>query len=616
MPQPRRAIASGGRHRRKGKKTMKTWQESARRLVDVAMGRAPADLVIRDVRWVNVHSGEIIPGTSIAIADGRFAYVGPDAGPCIGAGTELVEGGGRYAVPGLCDAHMHVESGMVTVTEFARAVIPHGTTSMFIDPHEIANVLGMAGVRLMHDEAAGLPVNVFVQMPSCVPSASGLENAGAAITPDDVREAMSWPNIIGLGEMMNFPGVVAGDAAMLAEIGHTQAAGKTVGGHYASPDLGRAFHAYAAGGPADDHEGTRREDAAARVRQGMRAMLRLGSAWHDVAEQVKAITEDGLDPRHFLLCTDDSHSGTLVHDGHMNRVVRHAIAQGLKPVTAIQMATLNTAQHFGLERELGSITPGRRADLILTSDLVTLPVEAVYGRGVLLAEGGRLVATIAAHDYPAAARDTVHLGRRLAAADFDIAAPAGANAVTARVIGVIENQAPTRALTARLPVADGIVGMDRAADVCQIALVERHRATGRVVNAFVSGFGYDRPCAMASTVAHDSHHMIVVGTDKRDMALAANRLGEVGGGVVLFSEGRELALVRLPIAGLMSDRRAEVVAEEANALVRAMEACGCRLNNAYMQHSLLALVVIPELRISDIGLVDVTTFAPVELLVD
>ncbi|TPK60090.1 adenine deaminase [Mesorhizobium sp. B2-4-19] len=594
---------------------IKSWFECAPRLVDVAMGRTPADMVIHNVRWVNVHSGEIIPRTDIAIAAGRFAFVGPNADHAVGPATRLIDGEGRYALPGLCDAHMHVESGMVTVTEFARAVIPHGTTSMFIDPHEIANVLGMPGVKLMHDEAAGLPINVFVQMPSCVPSAPGLENAGASLGPADVREAMAWPNIVGLGEMMNFPGVVAGNGDMLAEIGATQAAGKTVGGHYASKDLGLPFHAYVAAGPSDDHEGTSLADCLARVRQGMRAMLRLGSAWYDVAAQIKAVTELGLDSRNFVLCTDDSHSGTLVNDGHMNRVVRHAIAQGLKPITAIQMATLNTAQHFNMERELGSITPGRRADLVLTSDLTELPVETVIARGRVMSSNGKLIADITPYDYPASARNTVRLGRKLSAADFDIVAPEGANQVTARVIGVLENQAPTRALQASLGVSKGIVQMDRAGDVCQIALVERHRGTGKVVNAFVSGFGYDKPCAIASTVAHDSHHMTVVGTDKGDMALAANRLGEVGGGVVLFSEGHELALVRLPIAGLMSDQRAEIVAEKANGLIAAMLACGCDLNNAYMQHSLLALVVIPELRISDIGLIDVLKFQATEVLV-
>ena len=591
------------------------WHAVAGRLIDVAMGRAPADTVIHNGRWVNVHSGEIIPGTDVAIAAGRFAYVGLDAAHTIGPATKIIDAAGRYLVPGLCDAHMHVESGMVTVTEFARAVIPHGTTTMFIDPHEIANVLGLTGVKLMHDEAASLPVNVFVQVPSCVPSAPGLETPGATLGPAEVAEAMGWPGIIGLGEVMNFPGVVAGDAKMLAEMAATSAAGKTIGGHYASPELGRAFHAYAAGGPADDHEGTRAEDAIARVRQGMRAMLRLGSAWYDVAAQVKAITESGLESRNFILCTDDSHSGTLVRDGHMNRVVRHAIAQGLKPMTAIQMATLNTAQHFGLERELGSITPGRRADIVLTSDLISLPVDMVIARGNVLAEHGKLTVDIAPHAYPAFARQTMHMGRHIAAADFDIAAPHGANSVTARVIGVIENQAPTRALERTLPVHEGTVMMDRAGDVCQIALVERHQGTGGVVNAFVSGFGYTADCAVASTVAHDSHHMIVVGTNKADMAQAANRLGEVGGGIVVISGGRELALVPLPIAGLMSDQRAEVVAGQADQLIAAMHSCGCQLNNAVMQHSLLALVVIPELRISDNGLIDVTKFARTDLFV-
>ena len=592
---------------------MKTWAETGTLLVDVAMGRKPADMVIRKGRWVNVHSGEIIADTDIAIAGGRFAYVGPDASHCIATETTVIEASGRYLVPGLCDGHMHVESGMVTVTEFARAVIPHGTTTMFIDPHEIANVLGMAGIKLMHDEAMGLPVNVYVQMPSCVPSAPGFENSGASLGPADVEEAMAWPNIIGLGEMMNFPGVFNNDPNMLGEIAATQRAGKTVGGHYASRDLGRPFHAYTAAGPADDHEGTSTEDAIARVRQGMRAMLRLGSAWHDVAAQIKAVTEHGIDPRNFILCTDDSHSGTLVKEGHMNRVLRHAISCGLAPVTAIQMATLNTAQHFGLERELGSITPGRRADVLITSDLVMLPVEMVIARGVVLAQHGVMTAPLPEFHYPASARGTVKTARRLSAADFDIPAPEGKNTVRARVIGVVENQAPTKALERVLAVEDGMAAMDRAQDVCQIAVVERHRGTGTIASGFVSGFNYTADCAVASTVAHDCHHMIVVGTTKSAMALAANRLAEVGGGIVVIKEGREIALVELPIAGLMSDERAEIVAAKAQGMVEAMAACGCKLNNAYMQHSLLALVVIPELRISDTGLVDVTRFEKVSL---
>ena len=587
----------------------------AARLIAVAAGRAPADLVIRGARLANVQTREWLDW-EVAVADGRFAYVGPDAGHCIGAGTEVVDAGGLCLIPGLCDGHMHIESGMLTPAEFAAAVIPHGTTTMFVDPHEIANVLGLEGVRLMHDEARMQPVNIWVQMPSCAPSAPGLETTGHPISPEDVAEAMRWPGIIGLGEMMNFPGVVAGDAQMLAEMAATAAAGKVIGGHYAAPDLGPAFHAYAAGGPADDHEGTREADAVARMRQGMRAMLRLGSAWYDVEAQITAVTEKGLDPRNMILCTDDCHSGTLVRDGHMNRVLRHAIACGAEPLVALQMATVNTAAHFGLEREIGSIAPGRRADMILTPDLAALEVRKVWARGRLVAEGGRLLARCPHLDWPAAVRETVRLGRPLAPLDFRVPAPAGVARVTARVIGVVENQAPTRALTARMAVTDGAVLPDPDRDIALISLVERHRGTGGVVTGFVSGFGWRGRMALASTVAHDSHHMIVVGTCAEMMAAAANRLGEVGGGVTLWAEGGERALVALPVAGLMSDRPAAEVAAAAEALGDAMRAAGCSLNNAFMQHSLLALVVIPELRISDLGLVDVTRFELTDLFVE
>ena len=589
-----------------------SWPDVAPDLVNVAAGRSPADTVIRGGVWVNVHTREALPGHDIAIRHGRIACVIPDANAQIGPETEVIEADGRYMIPGLCDGHMHIESGMLTPAEFAAAVIPHGTTTMFTDPHEIANVLGLEGVRLMHDEALMQPVNIWTQMPSCAPSAPGMETTGFEISAEDVADAMHWPGIIGLGEMMNFPGMAAADPQMLAEVAATQRAGKTVGGHYASPDLGSDFAAYVAGGPADDHEGTCEADAVARMRQGMRSMIRLGSAWYDVETQITAITEKGLDPRNMILCTDDCHSGTLVNDGHMNRVVRHAIDCGCDPLVALQMATINTATHFGLEREVGSLTPGRRADVILTSDLKTLPIEQVIARGKTVSVNGKLTADCPHLDWPAHARQTVHMGTDKTAADFEIAAPEGANSVTANVIGVVENAAPTKALKRDMPVNDGKV--ESHGDTCQIALVERHRATGGVTNALVSGFGYEGRMAMASTVAHDSHHMNVVGTDRDQMALAANRLAEVGGGVTLFKDGAELALVELPIAGLMSDSPAAEVAAKAQQLGAAMEACGCTLNNAYMQHSLLALVVIPELRISDLGLVDVRTFEFIPVL--
>jgi adenine deaminase len=469
----------------------------------------------------------------------------------------------------------------------------------------------------MLDEAAQQPINVWVQMPSCVPSAPGLETPGASLGPDEVREAMTWPGVIGLGEVMNFPGVFLSDEKMHAEMAETHRAHKVIGGHYASPDLGRPFHGYAAGGPDDDHEGTRLEDAMARVRQGMRAMLRLGSAWYDVAPQIKAITEHGLDPRHFLLVTDDSHSGTLVNDGHMDRVLRHAIAQGLPPITAVQMMTLNTAEHFGVSADVGQIAPGRYADIVLASDLPSFQAEVVIAAGEVIAEAGAWTIDLPPYRYPDDVKQSVHLGRELAAADFHV--PLGSHhlnsdTVTAHVIGVIENHAPTRHLTLGLPVREGVVLGDPARDVCKVALVERHRGTGGVQVGFVSGFGFNRPCAVASTVAHDSHHMLVVGTDDAHMALAANELARRGGGMLVARDGAVQAAVEMPIAGLMSEKRSEVVAREAEAVLAEYRACGCRLNNANMQLSFLALVVIPELRISDLGLVDVTQFKLIDVL--
>ncbi len=585
------------------------YSQITRTLVDVAMGRQPAEMVIRNGRWVNVQSGEILPNTDIAIKSQRFAFVGHDAAHTIGDSTEVIQADDHYLVPGLLDAHMHIESGMLTVTEFVRAIIPHGSTGIFVDPHEIANVFGLKGVRLMVEEAARQPIHVWVQMPSCVPSAPGLETPGASIGPEEVAEAMGWEGIIGLGEMMNFPGVLIGDEKMHAEIATTRQAGKVIGGHYASPDLGLSFHGYVAGGAEDDHEGTRLEDALARVRQGMKAMLRHGSAWHDVDTQIRAVTEMGLDPRRFILCTDDSHSETLVNEGHVNRAVRRAISKGVKPVTAIQMATINTAEHFGVSRDVGMIAPGRFADVLLMSDLPDVRADLVIAKGQVIARNGRVSIDLPDYLYPDWATQSVHLAHPLTTQDFRLTVPGSpGDKVTANVIGVIENQAPTRHLQLEVPVISGEVRVDRERDLAKVALIERHRGTGRLQVGLVQGFGFSVPCAIGSTVAHDSHQMIVVGTDESDMALAANELARVGGGQVLVINGRVIAMVELSIAGLMSNERAEIVASKAAELLKGFRACGCTLNNPNMQLSLLALVVIPELRISDLGLVDVNRF--------
>jgi adenine deaminase len=590
------------------------WLKDSRKLVDVAVGRKPADVIIRDGAWVCVQSGEIVAHTDVAITGHRIAYVGDDARHTVGPGTIVIEAEGRSIVPGLLDGHMHVESGMLTVTEFVRAVIPHGTTGMFVDPHEIANVLGLRGVRLMVDEAARQPIHVFVQVPSCVPSAPGLETPGAVIGPAEVEEALTWPGIIGLGEMMNFPGVCAGNDKVHAEMAATRQAEKVIGGHYASLDLGLPFHGYAAGGAQDDHEGTRMEDAVARIRQGMRVMLRYGSAWHDVAAQLPAITGLGLDPRHFILCTDDSHSETLVEEGHMDRVLRHAIGAGLDPVAAVQMATLNTAEHFGVSRDMGQIAPGRYADILLVRDLREFRPEVVIARGRLAAEDGKLLLDLPSVPYPEWAMHSIHLRQPATARSFRLEARMGGAEATAHVIGVIENQAPTRHLTLKVQVRGGEVPADVRQDIAKVAILDRHHASGTVQVGLVQGFGFRGRCAVATTVAHDCHQMIVAGTDDEMMAQAANELAACEGGQVVVKDGAVIGKVSLPIAGLMSNLAAPGVARAAASVLAGFKECGCTLNNPNMQLSLLGLVVIPELRLSDMGLIDVNQFTIIRVL--
>lgn len=590
-------------------------KKDSKKLVDVAMGRVPAALVVKNAKWVCVQTGEMIDNTSVAISDHRIAFVGENADHCIGKNTQVIDAQHKYLVPGLIDAHMHIESGMLTVTEFVRAVLPKGTTTMMVDPHEIANVFGLKGVRLMVDEALKQPNHVFVQVPSCVPSAPGFETPGASISPDDVAEAIQWDGIIGLGEMMNFPAVANNDEKLHAEMEITRLAGKVIGGHYASPDLGLPFSGYVAGGAQDDHEGTRTIDAITRARQGMKVMMRYGSAWHDVEEQIKAITEHGLESRNFILCTDDSHSATLVDDGHMDRVLRHTIGLSVEPMLAIQMMTINPATYFGLESEIGQIAPGRYADMLIVSDLERFQPELVIAKGSVVAQNGKNLIDFPEIVYPDWAIHSVNIETPVSPDVFCIKTSKEGTA-RVNVIGVIENQAPTQHLEMVLPVRNGRLTLDPNLDIAKLAVVERHAGSGSVSNGFVAGFGIKGKCAIATTVAHDSHHLIVAGTDDKLMAAAVNRLAEIGGGQVVIKDGEIIGEVPLPIAGLMSNQNAEIVSKKASSVLRGFQECGCKLNNPNMQLSLLALVVIPEVRLSDRGLVDVTNFQFIPVIIE
>ena len=579
--------------------------EMTRELAATARGDLPATLVVRGGTLVSVTSGEILPNTSVAVQGSRIAYVGPDASHTIGDETRIIEAEGRYVAPGFLDGHCHIESTQMTVTQFARAVLPLGTTGGFFDAHEITNVLGLEGLRLMVEEARTTPLAAYMQVASCVPSTStALETPGAVIGPEEVAEALSWgEDVIALGEVMNFPGVVFGDEKMHGEISAALRAGKIADGHFAWPPDDWRLAAYAASGITGCHEGTTPEDTVWRLRQGMYAKLRRGSAWHDVEATIKAHTEMGLDPRHIVLVTDDRSPESLVEEGHVNFVVRHAIQQGVRPITAFQMATLNPAERFGVWRDVGSVTPARYADIILLDgNLADVKVSLTIAAGEVVAEAGSMVAELPAFEYPDHALNTVRLRGDLSEETFDVRAPSRNGLVRARTIRVVENHVETKEEWAELPVEDGLVRLDPAQDVAKICVIERHGNTGEHLTGFVVGLDFDRPAALATTVAHDSHNLMVMGNSEAMMARAARAVAEEGGGVAVATE-EELTLLPLPVAGLMSPEPYEEVAQKSKAIGEALARAGCRLNYAFMTLSLLALVVLPELHVSDKGLV-------------
>ncbi|OXL82691.1 adenosine deaminase [Paenibacillus sp. SSG-1] len=590
-----------------------TWKrlpmaDCVRDLVATARGDRKASLVILNVRLVNVLSGEIVPEMSIAVQGPRIAYVGKDVSHTIGEGTVVIDAGGKYAAPGLLDGHCHIESTQLTATEFARAVLPLGTTGGFFDAHEISNVLGLPGLRFMLEEARTTPLAAYMQVASCVPSTHpGLETTGAYIGPEEVAEALSWgPDMIGLGEVMNFPGVVYGDDKMIGEIEATLRAGKYADGHFTWSSGDWRLPVYAASGIDGDHECVSAEDVIERVRLGMYAKMRQGSAWHDVAATIKAHTEGGLDTRRMILVTDDRSSESLMNEGHMNFVVRHAIAQGVKPVTAFQMATINTAERFGVARDIGAIAPGLCADIILLDgNLADVNVTMTIAAGQVVAEEGRMTAEWEPYAIPAEAYGTVKLGRPIEEQDLVIAAPQTGGTVEVRAIGVVENHVETKETWVNVPVEDSALRVTPESGLCKMAVFERHGQGGGHALGIVAGIGFEEPAAIAMTVAHDSHNVTVIGNDDRLMAQAGKRVAEMQGGVVMLTRTGRTEFP-LPVGGLMSDQPFETVASQSEAISQALIQSGCLLNNAFMTLSLLALVVIPELRLSDKGLVRIS----------
>lgn len=588
--------------------------EVTRTLAKVAMGAEKADLVIRNARLVNVCTCEIQEGMDVAIVEGRIALVG-DAGHCIGERTKVIDATGQYIAPGFMDAHIHVESAMVSVGEYARAVVPHGTTGIFMDPHEICNVCGPDGVKAMIEDARRAPLKAMSNVPSCVPAVAGFEDTGSHIGPEEVREMMTWDGIMGLGEMMSFPNVLSAEPNIHGELAETLRADQVITGHYSVPDTGAGLNAYIASGIRCCHESTRAEDVLEKMRHGMYALMRYGSAWHDMPVIIRAILDNHIDDRFACLISDDTHPDTLIGEGHLDHIVRCAIREGLDPIKAIQYVTINPATCFRMDHEMGSITPGKCADIVFFSDLTDIRITRTIIDGDVVAENGRMTVEIGHSNFPAAVYDTMHIGHPITADSFRIAAPAGRERVRTRVIEIIPNRVGNYERIVELRAREGFLEADPEQDVMKMVVFERHHETGTKGCGFLKGFGFKKG-AMAQTVAHDAHNLLVAGTNDEDMALAANTLIECGGGLCAVADGRVLALVPLPIAGLMNDLPVEQMADLVSRLSEAWKEMGCVINAPYMTMALIPLACLPELRLTNRGLVDCRTFQFVDLFAD
>lgn len=589
------------------------WEVTAT-LAAVAQGQIPAETVIRNAHLVNVCTREIEKHIDVAITQGRIALVG-DAAHCIGEGTRVIDAEEAYIAPGFMDGHIHVESSMLSVGEYARAVIPHGTTGIYMDPHEICNILGLRGVSLMIEESLRVPLKTMVTVPSCVPAVPGFEDTGAAIGPEDIRKMMTWERVVGLGEMMNFPGVLSGSRHTHDELAETLKADKTITGHYSVPETGAGLNAYIASGIRCCHESTREEDALAKMRRGMYAMMREGSAWHDLHEVSRAITSHEVDSRFAVLVSDDTHPHTLLEQGHLDHILRRAVQEGIDPVTAIQMVTINCAQCFQMDNDLGSIAPGKCADIVFLRDLESMRVTRVMIDGDVVAENGKYLAEISPFSYPDWALNTMKVGETITKDSFRISAPQGAGKASVRVIEIIPARVGDYERIIEMPVTGGEICSDIISDVLKTFVFERHNKTGTKGFGFIKGFGL-KCGAMAQTVAHDAHNLLVTGTNDEDMALAANTLIRCGGGMCAVCGGKVLGLVPLPIAGLMSEKSAAEMAEFVAKLEEAWKEIGCEIISPFMTMALVPLACLPELRLTNRGLVDCRTFEFTGLFVE
>lgn len=550
--------------------------------LEVARGEAPAELLFQNAQLVNVFSGEIYR-EGVAVDDGRVVGLGEyDA-------REVIDLKGAFLAPSLIDGHFHVESTMVTVPEFARAVVPHGTGAMVIDPHEFANVLGKEGIQYVLDSSKGLPIDFFIMLPSCIP-ATHLETSGARLQASDLAEMINDERIAGVAELMNYPGVFLGMENELAKI--RAGKGKLIDGH--APGLrGKNLNAYALAGVRSDHESTELEEAREKLRLGVHLLVREGSTERNLEHIISLVRPENSANCSFA--TDDKLPGDLLSEGHIDHSIRKAIKLGVAPIAAIQMGTINTARHYRL-RNHGAIAPRYWADFIVLDDLEKFVVRQVYKKGKLVAENGEYHGAIGA----AATQPRKTMNVRF---DADKIIVENNNAKTIKVIEIVPDQIVTNAISLKPRIENGRIISDPSRDILKLVVVERHRATGNVGVGFVRGFNLQRG-ALGSTVAHDAHNIVVVGVDDSDIVATVAALQKMGGGQIAVENGKEIASLPLPIAGLVSDRPLAEVVEKIAALKKAAAQLGCKLPAPFMSLSFLSLSPIPALKLTDQGLVD------------
>ncbi len=567
---------------------MEPFEESLKRRIEVARGVRPADLVLKNGRVVNVFDGTA-ERADVAVQDGLVAGIGPGY-----QGRAELDVDGLWVAPGLMDAHMHIESSMLMPPHLAAVLLPHGTTAIVSDPHEIANVKGLEGVRLLMEAGRDLPFDIFFMAPSCVP-ATHLETSGATLEVEDLRPLLEEPQVLGLAELMNVPGLIHGDPAVLGKVALFR--GRVLDGH--SPGLsGRDLQAYLTAGIGSDHECTQPEEAQEKVRSGMFVMIREGTSARNLDALLPVVTTENSD--RFCFVSDDLHPQDILRRGHLDHMIRRAVHAGMDPVQAIRMASINPARYFGF-RDRGAVAPGYRADLVILSNLEAFAVERVMHAGRLVVEQGVVRGTFE-HALSTPGTGPLSTGA-LEKERFSIPDPGG----RVRVIRLVPGQVHTEEVLARPRIRDGRVRPDPERDLLVLAVVERHHATGRTGLGLVQGFGL-RQGALVSSVAHDSHNVIAVGASEGDLLRGVETLRDMGGGLAAVRDGEVLARVPLPVAGLLSLEPLEGLVRELDELHRAAASLGCLLEDPFMALSFLALPVIPALKLTDRGLVDVTRF--------